>query len=182
MNLVLSPHNDDSELFAAFTIIRESAHVVVCYRGAHGYGDPDQRENESRLAVHALGGTVEQWAVSPGDAAWLHAAMAAFSVRLDAGSRVWAPDEFASHPDHVMVARVAADVFRGRLTTYHTYYQDPAKGVDLQRVVSDRPVHYEPEWVYQKLKALACYRTQATHPRAGQFFMQTQHEYYGKDL
>ena len=113
MNLLLSPHNDDEALFASYTVIRERPHVVVCHRAAHGYGDPDEREAESRAAVEILGGTFEQRDI-PSDDNYLHSALVAMD-RIWEPARVWAPNMDTSHADHALLACVALDVFGDRL-------------------------------------------------------------------
>ena len=156
--VLLSPHNDDETLFAAFTILRHRPRVVVCYPSERDYGDPVAREAESREAVELLGASgFEQW--RGGD---MVAAMRDLDARTHP-ERVWAPDERASHPQHVEVARAARDVFGDRVVTFHTYD-------DGGKVRDGRTVPYEPEWVHAKLRALCRYKTQATHPRAGAFF------------
>jgi LmbE family N-acetylglucosaminyl deacetylase len=180
MNLLLSPHNDDEVLFAAFTVIREKPHVVVCFRGADGFGDPGVREDESRAAVAILGASAfKQWDL----ASCTDEAMRAYFVEFDNGGRydrVYAPDLICTHREHLQVARCAADVFHGRLTTYHTYVH-PRGDAWPVRVTSDRLVPYSPEDVALKLRALQCYATQIMHPRICDLFLQPQFEYYGVD-
>jgi len=156
--VLLSPHNDDETLFAAFTIIRHRPRVVVCFQSERDYGDPAAREAESREAVELLGASgFEQWRGED-----MVAAMRDLDARTHP-ERVWAPDKRASHPQHVEVARAAREVFGDRVVTYHTYDQ-------AGKVRDGRSVPYEPEWVHAKLRALCRYQTQATHPRAGAFF------------
>lgn len=175
MKIVLSPHNDDETLFAAFTILREKPHVIVCYGSAGDYGRSEERKWESDAAVRILGGGFEQWNVKPGDADWLHSSLVTVSTRYNP-ERVYAPDLACSHPDHRLLATVARDVFKGRLTTYHTY---DSRG----RVINQsRPVPISAGMVDSKLQALACYKTQIYHPRAEQFFLDDQREYYGEDV
>ena len=156
--VLLSPHNDDEALFAAFTILRHRPRVVVCFQSERDYGDPAAREAESREAVELLGAAgFEQW--TGGD---LVAAMRDLDARMHP-ARVWAPAEQASHPQHVAVARAAREVFGERVIPFHTYDE-------TGKVRTGKLVPYEPAWVHQKLRALCRYQTQATHPRAGAFF------------
>lgn len=180
MILVLSPHNDDETLFAAFTILRYQAHVIVCHGSAGDYGRSEDRMMESAQAVATLGGTFEQWDVPSGDANLLHSKLATGVERPNV-QWVFAPDKHASHPDHRLLAEVAADLFKGKLTTYHTYAD--------QRRVTPLSVGYgraveigHPSWVHRKIRALSSYTTQASHPRANVFFLQNQCEFYGSDL
>lgn len=173
--IVLSPHNDDETLFAGFTVMREKAHVIVCFPSVRDYGDTDTRTKESMGAVGLLGGTFEQWNVPAGDEDWLHSRLF-WLAKEHPGVRAYAPASYASHPDHVLLAQAAADVFRGRLTEYHTYVAGP------NRVTSDRFVQYTPAMYDKKLRALAFYQTQIQHPRARVFFGPDQKEWYGRDL
>lgn len=165
MNVLFSPHHDDETLFAAFTILRHHPHVVVCYPSTRDYGSTTARLVETHMAAHELGASgVEQW-----QGVDLVAQMLALHERLHP-TRVWAPHGLASHPDHVAVADAAALVFGDRLTRYHTYTVDG-------KVRLGTPVLPEPAWVLAKLRALARYQTQATHPRAHVFFLQDLTEY-----
>jgi hypothetical protein len=165
--VLFAPHNDDETLFAAFTILRHRPTVVVCFPSAGDYGDSALRENETREAMGVLGAAgVEQW---QGGA--LVAQMRAYDARVNP-TRVWAPHPRASHPEHVAVARAAAEVFGDRLTTYHTY-------VDGRKVREGIEVAFEPAWVEQKLRALLRYPSQLAHPRAHIFFSDDLREYQG---
>lgn len=165
---LFAPHSDDETLFGAFTILRYRPRVVVCYPSTGDYGSTEAREAETRSAMSVLGASmVEQW--QGGD---MVAQMRAFDARVHP-LRVWAPDERASHTDHVAVARAARTVFGDRVTTYHTY---DAAG----KVRDGREVEYEPVWVGQKLRALARYETQHAHPRAHRFFLDDLREFYGE--
>jgi len=186
VKLLLSPHNDDEALFAAFTVAAEMAHVVVCFRSPRHYGDPGTREAESRQAVALLGGTFEQRedvGEDRCDPAARAVELLAWARAYDAKhrpERVWAPDALASHPEHVAVALVARQVFRGRLTTYCTYVLGTSD--EPRRVTSARPVAPDPRHVSAKLRALSCYESQIRHPRAGQFFTWSLDEWLGEDL
>lgn len=189
MNVLLSPHNDDETLFAAFTIAREHPRVVVCFPGAPGYGDPRERTLETRRAVEILGGAgVEQWTWDPRLPDTKHMTMEAMMRDLDRREcprLVWAPDEGTTHPDDVAVYQAASAVFGDRLTTYHTYRVLEPKSLEgsphIVKVTSTRQVHYEAAWVGLKLRALAEYQTQLAHPRAFKFFMQDLREWYGRE-
>lgn len=175
MKLFLSPHNDDETLFGAFTILRERPRVIVCYDSAAAqrvYGRPEIREDESRQACTILEAeTIEQWHMPPGDENFLHSRL---STLMFAGTieHVWAPNLDCSHPDHRMLAEVAADVFGDKLTTYHTYK-------DGVRVEGWSVPILGDDWVGRKLQALACYRSQF-HTPARQFFLGHQYEFYGE--
>lgn len=178
--IVLSPHNDDETLFAAFTIIREAAHVVVCYGSSGDYGTTEQRMQESAQAVATLGGSFEQWEVKRERELRLRLAGLTAEYEL-AGVpyTVFAPAEVCSHQQHVELAGVAFDMYGrygdARLTQYQTYHL----AFPDHKVRYGNEVKFEPAWVHRKLRALSCYASQATHPRASAFFAQDLREYYG---
>lgn len=171
--VLFSPHSDDEALFASATILRYRPDVVICFQSEGDYGDTETRLAESRDACSILGAAgVEQWHGKDQDFGMV-ASMRAYDEHVHP-ARVWAPDPRASHPDHVAVARAAAEVFGSRLTTFHTY--DKAG-----KVRAGAPVAFEPEWVEAKLRALARYTSQLRHPRAHAFFLEDLHEYYGTE-
>lgn len=160
-----APHSDDETLFGAFTILKHRPRVVVCFPSVPDYGSTVVREAETREAMTILGArAVEQW-----DGGDLVEQMRAFDARVHP-VRVWAPHEKTSHPDHLAVSKAAREVFGDRVIQYHTY-------VDGVKVRDGQEVPFEPAWVPQKLRALARYTTQATHPRAHQFFVDDLREY-----
>lgn len=166
--VLFEPHADDAALFGSFTVLRYRPMVVTCYPSAGDYGDTDMRAAETREAMTILGGEpVEQW--QGGD---LVAQMREIDARMRP-AKVFAPDRNSSHKDHVAVAEAAREVFGHRLLTYHTYNE-------LGRVMSARPVDFEPAWVLAKLRALCRFESQATHRAAHAFFLDCQREYYGE--
>lgn len=162
--LILTPHADDEVLFAAFSMIRHRPRVAVCFPSEGDYGDTATRAAESGAAAVILGaGPVEQW-----DGTDLVAKMREIDARI-APARVFAPSAQSSHPDHVAVARAAAEVFGDRLTRFHTYDE---KG----KVRTGDPVPFEPGWIALKRRALECFRTQREHPRARVFFDESRYQ------
>lgn len=161
--LFLSPHSDDETLFGAFSIVRYKPHVVIANPSSGDYGSTEDRLQESRAAVAILGGrSVEQWT---GDTP--REDMRAIDARLRP-SIVFAPSTNASHPDHVELGELAAEIFGARLLAYHTY---KIKDVDdVGKVRDGQPVPFEHAWIDLKRRALECYKTQREHPRARIFF------------
>lgn len=88
-SLLLAPHNDDETLFAAYTLMREQPHVIVCIRARDNY---HRREDETREAVYRLTGapTYEQWTHSDRATEWamLERAIEALAYEYDT---IWAP-------------------------------------------------------------------------------------------
>lgn len=167
---VFVPHSDDEALFCSFTLLRYRPRLIVCFPSSGDYGETSVREAETREAASILGAqAVEQW--QGGDLRDLVRQMQAFD-RERHPVRVWAPDQKTSHPDHLAVARAAAQVFGDRLTTFHTYDRNG-------KVRDGTCVPFEPQWLQHKLRALARYKTQIEHPRAHVFFTADMLEYYG---
>lgn len=174
--LLLSPHNDDETLFAAFTIIQHRPDVVVCFPSSGDYGDPMVRLSETDHALRILTSRTD-YAIDQ-----LAAGVdlrAEFRV-IDEDRRpdvVFAPHVNSSHDDHVAVALAANAVFGARVRWYHTYgygwgLLEPGmihqRG--LGKIREGIKIAPKPEWVELKLRALLCYQSQIRHPRASQFF------------
>lgn len=169
-SVFFAPHNDDEALFGAFTIIRHRPHVVVCFPSARDYGDTERRRDESSQACAVLGAaSLTQW-----DGTDLQVRMRLIDEHAKP-SRVFAPHETTSHPDHYAVFEAASRVFGDRLVRYHTYDGGPAHKIRQPSL----EVPFEPAWIEMKLRALLCYRTQLQHPRAAAFFANDLAEYYG---
>lgn len=168
--VLLSPHNDDETLFAAFTIMAHAPHVVVCFPSSRDYGEPAVREAETRAALGILGApSFEQW-----DGKDVLARLKAMDARCKP-SVVWAPSPLCSHPDHVEVADAAMKVFGTRLRHYHTYDVGADKWPEKVRLGDAVPV--TGHMVKLKLRALLAYESQINHPRARMFFVQDLAEY-----
>lgn len=178
--LLLSPHHDDETLFAAFTIIRERPDVAIVYGATDvRFGSSIDRQRETSEATTILGAnSVTFFELDLPMDEKLRAVLRSYDDGLY--EQIYAPSWCCTHRDHRQLARAAADVFRGRLTAYHTYEHRPP--LAAARVRSDTPVAYEPEWVHRKLNALARYQTQASHPLICSLFLDDQREYYDEDI
>ena len=166
--VLFEPHADDGALYAAFSILRYRPRIVTCFGSERDYGTTEARAAETRDAMGILGGgPCEQWARGN-----LLGMMGDFDARVRP-SLVFAPHPRCSHPDHGNVAATAAVVFGARVIWYHTY---DASG----KVREGRQAEYDPAWVLTKLRALARYESQATHPRACKFFLDGLDEWLGE--
>jgi glycosyltransferase involved in cell wall biosynthesis/LmbE family N-acetylglucosaminyl deacetylase len=165
--ILFAPHADDETLFAAFTLQRARPRIVICFPSVRDYGDTYHRAEESRQAAAILGaGPVVQW--QGGD---LAARMRELVEAHGAPSEVWAPSANASHADHVAVAAAALEVFGADVRRYQTYQGE-------ERVREGREVPPPtPAAIERKIRALACYTSQLTHPRSSAFFLHDQREY-----
>lgn len=173
MRVLLSPHNDDAELFAAYTCISERPCVVVVLRSqfqdAAGVS-ARTREAETDAAMRVLGCDWEQWPFPDVTPDW--AAVRAAMADLDACCEpevVYAPnpmfEENRHRPDsrdrpimgvlqHDVVGWLAGEVFGGRVRYYQTYTRE------RDRVEEGVPVDPVDGWHELKRDALACYASQ----------------------
>lgn len=159
--LLLSPHNDDAELFSCWNLIRYRPYVVVCLRSElqeqRGTGiTAAQRQQETACAMGILGCEWVQWDHSDAAPDW--DLVRADLVGLDEHLRpqlVFAPAvEADGHDDHSVLGAMAADTFGSRLRPYLTYTRLGGKSR------GGREVEFDPSWIGLKHRALACYRSQ----------------------
>jgi LmbE family N-acetylglucosaminyl deacetylase len=159
-SILLSPHNDDETLFAAYTCLRHQPYVIVCLRSFVEETWPNgptwqQREPETAAACEILGCYVEQAPYPDNDPPWaeLRANLAALSPDV-----VWAPlPEPGGHPHHNTIGEMARELFP-HVVFYSTYTHKWGKTTTGTRVV---PTADEQA---TKRRAMSCYVTQATHP------------------
>jgi LmbE family N-acetylglucosaminyl deacetylase len=79
--------------------------------------------------------------------------------------RVWAPAvEEGGHEQHNLVGEAAREVFEARVHPYLTYVRGSMRS-------RGREVAFEPEWVADKLRALACYESQIGLENTRAWFM-----------
>lgn len=165
-SLLLSPHCDDEILFAAFTILKHRPEVYICFGSSGDYGSEAERMQESRRALAVLIGGIDVHRLDP--TATIVAALTALDVSANPDI-VWAPAGMASHRDHLRLHHDAGIVFGHRLRTYETYVLDDAGAPVKVRGRTRAPID-DRAWVARKLKALAEFTSQITHPRASVFF------------
>jgi LmbE family N-acetylglucosaminyl deacetylase len=169
--LLLSPHYDDAELFAAFMLMRTGARVLVVFGDADIQASrglpitPERRYGEFVEAMTALGVTsYERWMISE----------ARGPSRGELGLRVEqlredqtfdlliAPaHERDGHEQHEWVAHLADMLAPGRpVIRYHTYSRTHGRVREGTEVQAD-------SWmIARKLRALACHESQMD-PRTG---------------
>lgn len=179
-SLLLDPHGDDGALFAAFTILREKPHVIVCLRSQlqenRGTGIKAAiREAETSEALQLLGVTAwEQWPIPDDKPDWVAVSRLMEQARADLNpDRVYAPEfEVGGHDHHNAVAEIAARVFGPeRVVSYLTYVRGSAR--------SDwaAEVEPEPDWIAAKHRALACFGSQIREPSTRPWFMDSLREW-----
>ncbi len=163
--ILLSPHDDDAVLFAAFTCVREQPTVVVV---ADSYVQPargeagcsaEERAAESKQAHEILGCPTRRLGLRD-DALTFDDIKQALRNFSDAET-VYVPALEGGHPQHDLVAHVAAQTFGlSRLRCYSTYAKlSQYCGADLQPVGTTEIEWTRPEYEL-KHRALACYESQ----------------------
>lgn len=181
MKILLSPHNDDAALFAAFTCLRESPLVITVfdsYVQQQRWPDTDAtmgtRRSEDQFAMAEL--ACEPIFMGIPDSVGVEEACEQMlrCLREYQPDQVWAPAlEINGHAQHNAVASVAKTLWGGRVTHYLTY--TPAgKSTDGRLVEIESPL-----WIPAKLRALAHYGSQMD-PRLGCWphFVRGLEEYY----
>src|SRR5215216_7842385 len=126
MKLLLSPHNDDECLFAAYTLMREKPLVIIATDSdaqLAGWGiTADQRREESRRACELLGVAVVFLGLKDGT---LDQQRAHLKRRLEpfaslAWTLVYAPAVQGGHTDHDALGDVVSSMF-SPVSYYATY-------------------------------------------------------------
>ena len=158
MKLLLSPHNDDECLFAAYTLMRERPLVIIVTDSdahlAAGITAQERRE-ESWRACELLGvpvvflglkdGTLEQHKAD------LERRLAPFASQP--WTHVYAPAIQGGHKDHDAVGEVVSSMF-----SPVSYYATYAEGKCFTPV--GREIQPTPQEVELKNRALDCYPSQ----------------------
>jgi len=158
--ILLSPHQDDETLFAAYTCLKHRPHIVTVFRSVNQEANgitAAEREAEQFEAAAILGCTLEQWVHPDDNPDW-------DAVRSDLRAlddRTWStvvyapwPEEHGGHPQHDGVGDLARKVFRKRRVRFYATYRVGGPRTE------GTPVEPEPWMIRQKLLALACYKSQ----------------------
>lgn len=161
MNLLISPHNDDETLFAAYTLIREKPLVVVCTdsfiqpnRGDHGCTSAIRRA-ESIAAAKVIGHTVVFGGLR--DDSLVEDDIRELLSSFHGFNRVYAPVIQGGNWQHDMIGKVAQEVFQS-LIQYTTYSKTELWTRGTVEIVPT------PEEREKKMQALACYQSQIQLP------------------
>jgi LmbE family N-acetylglucosaminyl deacetylase len=175
VKLLLSPHNDDETLFAAFTILRERPLVCVVFDShiqvARGATNCDwmTRRMETIEAMKILNPDSAPVFLGIRDDKYGTREIADAIHALGEFEQVYAPAiEEGGHAQHSLVGEIAAKVFTN-VRHYMTYTKrGKSEGV---------PVEFKPEWVVKKLRALASYESQIHHPSNTEHFLRDHREW-----
>lgn len=172
MELALSPHNDDVELFAAYALMRFRPFVVVCLRSfvqerQWGAATYQEREVETEEALEILGCAWMQLQIPDDDPDWDELRWCLSELaQTDMPERVWAPlPEPGGHYHHNMVGLMAANMFGPeRVIHYSTYTHERGRTTTGVRQAGDASEEQ------QKRNALSRYQTQIADPRTRMHF------------
>lgn len=189
MKLWLSPHDDDAELFGAFTLLREQPAVVIFL---DSYIQADRGLNISARArrcetidglreLFGFDREIQRFGVPDSLNERLMSAQLLAHIRTldvqEAWKEVYAPAvEAGGHPHHNLVGSLADEVFGKARVTHYLTYTDRGKSTDGIEVLPESG-----DWIARKLRALACHESQMTlDPRCGcaEHFMRGIKEYY----
>lgn len=162
MNLLISPHDDDSVLFTAFTCLREKPIVVIVtesflqpQRGEVGC-EALTRANETKGACKVLGVPVIRLGIRD-DSISEEEVVKALS-RFQGFDYVYAPALQGGNPHHDIVSRACDAVFNGRTRHYATYSKQALYTTGSKEIVPTE------EELNLKYKALECYQSQINLP------------------
>jgi LmbE family N-acetylglucosaminyl deacetylase len=156
MKLLLSPHNDDECLFAAYTLMREKPLVIVVTDSDLAEGvTARQRREESRRACELLDVPVVFLGLKDGT---LEQQKDDLRRRLEPlasqpWSKVYAPAIQGGHKDHDALGDVVSTMF-----SPVSYYATYAAGELFSP--AGREIEPTPEEVEHKNRALDCYPSQ----------------------
>lgn len=165
-DIYLSPHDDDDALFGSYVLIPNRPRIIVVLRSfvEAGWTPPihyETREAESAAAAEVLGCEHEHWTYPDNAPDWNKIRARMETLRPE---RVWAPlPEEGGHAHHNIIGSLAKDLWP-QTTFYATYTHANGKTTTGNRVTP------EPGWVETKLKAMACYQSQASHPQCAVAF------------
>jgi len=174
MKLLISPHNDDEALFAAFTILRERPLVFIVTDSIRQNGrgiTANERRNESIAAMTVLGAEVEFMGIPDAalNAQDFNRRISEFIGAFGPFDHIYAPAfEVDGNVDHNIIAEHKFDT---PVTRYLTYTK-------AGKSRSEKVVPFENNWPLIKLKALACYKSQILEPSTRDHFLRDQYEYY----
>lgn len=167
-SIIISPHNDDSELFASYVLQRYKPLVVVVTDSFIQYerGQTDitahRRRDETRAACKVLGLAAPVFLGQADDCLTFDAVEGSYYAVLSPSDTVFCPAIQGGHPHHDMIRETLAKFWEDdvKVIEYATYAKDcwytPLEG-GIELVPT-------PEEFALKERALACYTSQLWQP------------------
>lgn len=181
--LLLSPHNDDAALFAAFTCYDVRPHVITVLRSQvqeeRGTGiSSATREEEDAAAMEILGCRWEQWPHPDNHPDWnlITRCLEDLACRITTTGdplydSVFVPlPELKGHDHHNAIGQLATAQFGDRIRFYATY-------TTMGKSETGELVEPIEGAVSAKLAALACYRSQSDLANCRPHFLRGLEEY-----
>lgn len=179
MNLLVSPHNDDETLFAAYVILKHKPNVITCLDGGlkRHIAPPEQRVAESAAAMRVLGAESYRHLGMPLDVDDWNVIERQLS-ELDEPEYVWAPlYEQGGHRHHNRLATLAIKLWPGRVSFYSTYTVDEEGWPHRSRLQNCFHVQTDAGWTRLKREALSCYQSQIEQDGTRMHFERPMHEW-----
>jgi LmbE family N-acetylglucosaminyl deacetylase len=160
MKLLISPHNDDAELFAAFTMLREKPTVLTVTDSFIQFERGDditwmQRRQESKEAALTLGCEVEFGGIP--DTQLTADALRVLFRKYQGYETVYAPAIQGGNWQHDMISNVAQEMFQN-VILYTTYTKSKLHTTGSVEIVPTA------EEIDLKNQALFCYQSQLRLP------------------
>lgn len=157
MKLLISPHNDDESLFAAYTLIRERPLVIIVTDSFVQWNRGDsitaqQRWDETVRAMEYLSCPTVRLGIK--DTELTKERLKEELKRFCGFDKVYAPAKQGGHPHHDLCAEVVMELFQDRASYYTTYTK-----TDLY-TTGDIEIKPTQEEIELKNKALSCYESQ----------------------
>lgn len=162
-DIILSPHDDDNALFAAFTCMREKPTIVVCtdayiqdMRGEKGC-DAQTRAKETEEAAKLLGCEVVRLGI-PDHMLTIERLIKEIHENIEVIGKVYAPALQGGNIHHDIVHAVARARWPEKVIFYTTY--------EKQKLYTEGDTEIIPtlEELALKNKALECYTSQINLP------------------
>lgn len=166
--ILISPHDDDSALFCAFTCLREKPLIVVVTdayiqdnRGEKGC-DAITRARESEEAHKILGCETLRLGIRDDE---INEEIVEIMFKTLEADKVYAPALQGGNPHHDTISRIAKKVFGDKVIFYTTYTPTElwTKG-DIEVIPTQRELNL-------KNRALTCYHSQINLPATRPHFL-----------
>lgn len=157
-SILISPHDDDSHLFASFTLLREKSIVVVITDGYIQFNRGDigcsaeVRAEETRTACEVTGNPVIRLGLK--DSELDEASLLKALQRLSGFETVYTPAIQGGNWQHDLISKVAKEVFGNKCIEYTTYTKTELWTKGNTEIIPTQ------EEIELKNKALDCYKSQ----------------------
>ena len=172
MNLYFSPHNGAETLYGAYTLMVHQPRVIVVLRSfMQEYWNPSvtyqTREAETDAAMRYLGIDWTQWDHPDDTPNWYEIEQDMRACDGDDLDIVYAPEVVDhGHPHFNWIGALADEIFDNRVIHYCT------------RTTSKLCFPVTPDLEQRKIRALAYYQSQVSHPYVYDLYERSLDEFY----